>query len=550
MTVTIFEDTGNLPASPFHEGEQVLQEQMGAHGVAIWAREAIRGFMPDQHREFFAGLPFLIVSARDAMGRPWATLLEGEEEFVSSPEDTLLHIGGGPVRGDALDTALVEGADIGILGIELATRRRNRANGRIRSAGEGAIAVAIDQSFGNCPQYIRERNWWRVPEEPDATAVRRKRLTASQMSWIGCADTFFIASGYRGEDDNPAYGMDVSHRGGESGFVELLDGRTIRFPDYAGNRYYNTLGNIALDPRAGLLFVDFSTGSLLQLTGRARIGRDPGELRKFPGAQQLVTFEIEEIVELGSALQLRWQEDAASARSLRLVEKKRESADVTSFIFEARDRGALPAFKAGQHLPVELKIPGLSGTVQRTYSLSGSPFDQRYRISVKRETGGLVSTFLHDVLEVGAVLESGNPAGDFVLPDDADPLVLVSAGIGLTPMLSMLHSVTLDGGRRLVWFVHGARNGEHHPLRNEVTSLVEGRSDIRTHTFYSRPLASDVPGRDFDTQGHITGAFLAALTQRPETRYYLCGPAAFLAKVKSELEAAGVPESRIRHEAF
>ncbi|PVB61018.1 pyridoxamine 5'-phosphate oxidase family protein [Labrenzia sp. 011] len=539
-----------VPAWPFHEGEQILQHRMGARGVEDWAGKAIRSYMPDQHRRFFAGLPFLVVSARDAAGRPWATLLEGEDGFVSSPEDTLLDIRSGPVSGDALEGAFTGNADIGILGIELATRRRNRANGRVRSARAGAFTVAIDQSFGNCPQYIRERTWWRGPAEPVAAVARTRELTVAQMSWIGRADTFFIASGFRGAGVNPAYGMDVSHRGGERGFVDVADDRTIRFPDYAGNRFYNTLGNVAIDPRAGLLFVDFSTGSLLQLTGRAGISRSPEELRQFAGAQQIVTFEIGEVVELASALRLRWQQDAASVRSLRLVEKTRETADVTSFVFEARDHGPLPAFRAGQHLPVELNIAGRGGKVQRTYSLSGAPADPRYRISVKREPGGLASAFLHDGLDIGAIVESRTPAGDFVLPDGPEPLVLVSAGIGITPMLSILHAVAREDVPRPVWFVHGARDGAHLPFRREVAGLVGGRDNMRMHIFLSRPLDEDVPGRDFDTRGHISGGFLTALAGRRDARYLLCGPAAFLAKVKAELEAEGVPDSRIRYETF
>jgi ferredoxin-NADP reductase/predicted pyridoxine 5'-phosphate oxidase superfamily flavin-nucleotide-binding protein len=536
--------------SPFHEGERRIQEKLGERDIETFARKVIRPFLPDQHRRFFTEQPFVVVAARDGDGRPWATVLESPEGVASSPDPEHLDIKAVPVPGDALEGALTWGADIGLLGIELATRRRNRVNGKVAGANRGGIRFAVGQSFGNCPQYIRDRAVWWSPEVPHGRATRGKVLTRRQKDWIASADTFFLATGYRGDGDDASFGMDASHRGGERGFVEVLSGTKIRFPDYAGNRYYNTLGNILLDRRAGFLFLDFATGSLLQLTGRAEIDWDSADVAGFPGARQLVTLEIDGIVELSSALRLRWQEDAASARSLRLVEKHRESADVVSFVFEARDGGALPVFKAGQYLPVELRIPGLGGRVERTYSLSGSPFDPRYRVSVKREPGGLASTYLHDGLEVGAIVESRIPSGDFVLPDEPVPLVLVSAGIGVTPMLSMLHALTREEGGREVWFVHGARDGDHHPFKEEVAALTGGRADVRSHIFYSRPLASDVEGRDFDDAGRITGDFLVSLTSRQGVHYLLCGPAGFLAKVKSELEGQGVLESRIRFETF
>jgi len=543
-------EAGGEAAPLFHDGERRVQERMGTRGIEAWARTAIRSRMPDQHRAFYAAQPFLIVSARDGKGRPWATVLEGKEGFVSSSKDTVLEIHGKPVSGDALEGAFQPGADAGILGIELATRRRNRANGRVlETSGEG-FALGVDLAFGNCPQYIRARAFRRVRQAPAVAVSRGSALTASQKTWIATADTFFIASGYRGTGEHPGFGMDVSHRGGARGVVEVLGDRRIRFPDFAGNKLYNTLGNILADPRAGFLFLDFSTGSLLQLTGRAEIERDPDELRKYPDAQQFVSLEIEEIVELTSALRLRWQEEAASARSLRLIEKKRENADVTSFVFEARDGGPLPEFKAGQHLPVELKLPGAGKKLLRTYSLSGPPADPRYRISVKRLPDGAASRLLHDALEPGAIVECQGPAGDFTLPEGEDPLVLVSAGIGITPLLAMLHQLAGEGGSRPVWFVHGVRDGEHHPFREEVRRLVEGRAAIQALTWYSGPLASDVHGRDYDRPGRITVDALVALTDPARAHYLLCGPAGFLADMTSGLERRGVPESRIRSESF
>lgn len=537
-------------ASPFHAGEQQVQERLGVRDIEDWARKVVRPTLPEQHRAFYEALPFLVAAARDAEGRPWPTLLVGEEGFVSSPDARTLSIAARLVPGDALQGSLAAGADLGILGIELATRRRNRVNGRVAEDGAGDLVFAVDQAFGNCPQYIREREWHRVEGVPAGTPLRGMRLTPSQRAWVSNADTFFIASGHRGDGDSPAYGMDASHRGGDPGFVQVASETRLVFPDYAGNNHYNTIGNLVLDPRVGLLFVDFETGSLLQLTGRATIDWDSDAVARIPGARRLVAVDIEEIVELPAAVPLRWDASAESVRSLRLVEKTRESADVTSFVFEARDGGPLHTFRAGQHLPIELHVPGVEEPVRRTYSLSGAPSDGRYRISVKREPLGLASRHLHDQVGVGTILDARKPAGDFLLPCSKCPVVLVSAGVGVTPLASMLHDLAARNSGRPVWFVHGVRDGAHHPLADEIRALAGRNPNIRVHAAYSRPGPQDRPGTHYDSAGRVDGALLERLVGDLDAHFMLCGPTAFMAQVQTDLEERGVCPERIHTETF
>lgn len=538
--------------SPFHAGEQDVQARLGVRDIEDWARKVVRPYMPEQHRDFHTSLPFLVAAARDGDGRPWVTLLTGPDGFVTAPDPRTLAIDAEPVAGDALAGAFVPGADIGILGIELATRRRNRVNGRLAATGSsvGAKLFAVDQTFGNCPQYIREREWRRVEGIPAAAPRRGSSLTSSQQAWIAAADTFFIASGHRGEGENPAFGMDASHRGGDPGFIRLIGDRRLVFPDYAGNKHFNTIGNLVLDPRIGLLFVDFESGSLLQLTGRASIDWDSDAVAGFPGARRLVAVDIDAVVELPSALPLRWDASADSVHSLRLAEKIAESDDVTSFVFEARDGGPLPPFEAGQHLPIELDLPDLDAPVRRTYSLSGPPAGDRYRISVKRQPHGVASRHLHDRLEPGAIIDARKPAGEFLLPCGECPVVLVSAGVGLTPMVSMLHALTADGDSGPVWFVHGARDGAHHPLADEVRALAAARPDTQLHIAYSRPRPQDRAGVDYDSEGRVDGALLAGLAGDHDAHYLLCGPTAFMAEVQSDLERRGIPPEQIHTETF
>ena len=173
-------------AGPFHAGELAAQARMGHGDIAGWARRAIRPFMPDQHRRFFADQPFLAAAARDGEGRPWATLLAGGQGSIASPDPTTLAIDAKPVKGDALEGAFRAGAKVGLLGLEFATRRRNRVNGRIAAVDAGGLQFKVDQSFGNCPQHIRERLLRRVAAKPSAAAAspaatraRRRRPKAS-----------------------------------------------------------------------------------------------------------------------------------------------------------------------------------------------------------------------------------------------------------------------------------------------------------------------------------------------------------------------------------
>ena len=524
----------------FHSGERAVQQRVGVSETMQWAQAAIRPFMPPQHRHFYAALPFMVAAARDERGRPWATVLTGPDGFVTTPDDRTLHINAKPVPGDAL-TDLFErpGDDIGLLGIEFSTRRRNRVNGRIGGSAASGV-VHVDQTFGNCPQYIREREWRRVAPEPGKTR-RSATLTPKQQTWIRNADTLFFATGYRGEGDNPAFGMDASHRGGERGFVQVIDAQTIEVPDYAGNNFFNTIGNLLADPGIGVLFIDFVQGSMLQISGRADI-----EWETSTGSNRTVRIHIDEVVELPGALSLRWSTDADTERQLRLVRRIRESEDVTSFYFAARDGNRLPKRVAGQHLPIELRIDGDNHAQLRTYTLSNAPTDSLYRISVKREPNGRVSRYLHDELEEGAVIFAKPPAGDFVLPPGDDRVVLISAGIGITPFLSMLHELA-DHETRPISLLHAARDAAHNPFSQEIEQLMARRPGIERHVSFSQPQSHDT---GHDGVGRIDDKLLERFVHGDRTHYFVCGPASFMTQIGEALVQRGVDELRIHTESF
>ena len=255
---------------PFNADEQAAQTLAGYR----MGRAPVRPFLPEQHREFFGLLPYLFTATPDAQGWPMATVLTGSPGFVASPDPTTLHIDALPREGDPAAPGFGAGADIGLLGIDLSTRRRNRANGRIVKRDE-RLTVRIAQSFGNCPQYIQTRKV--VGRDRTAGPVETLAgLDEAARDLIESADTFFVASRGRAELGAEG-GFDMSHRGGRPGFVGV-HGDTLAIPDFSGNRFFNTLGNLLGDPRAGLLFVNFGTGDVLQLQGTATIDWHPGQV--------------------------------------------------------------------------------------------------------------------------------------------------------------------------------------------------------------------------------------------------------------------------------
>ena len=251
-----------------------------------------------------------------------------------------------------------------------------------------------------------------------------------------------------------------------------------------------------------------------------------------------------------------WQE----WRSFVVQRKHPESVEITSFELRPVEGGPLPPYLAGQFLTLELQIPGEAKPVLRTYSLSDFPggdaeFDH-YRISVKREPApkgldvqpGLASNFLHDHVKEGTALRVRRPAGSFVLETcSSEPIVLVSNGVGITPMLAMLKAAVAQCPERQIWFVHGCRNSEYHAFRADVEGLTSSRPNLHLHVAYSRPLDGDEG--HYQSQGYVDGALLQQLVQG-QAAYYLCGSPAFMDSLVTALEQAGVQPAAIRFERF
>ena len=793
--------------SPFHPGEKEIQSRLGLEEkMEDLGRRMIRDHMPEAHQAFFSGLPLLIVGTIDPVGRPWASALAGEPGFVRAAGSRALDVTARPIYGDPLGESLVDGTDLGALGLEFQSRRRNRVNGKVSRRNPDGFQIQVAQSFGNCPKYIQARQpvpGGGVESIGEKRPVHRaEALTKDQAAIVARADTLFIASQFSEDAADWSHGVDVSHRGGKPGFVLVAHETLLLLPDYSGNCMFNTLGNIAVNPKCGLLFIDFDSGDTLQLMGEAEILWEPAHTGRFPGAKRVLAFSVEEALQIERALPFTWEfqgyspvfggfeaVDAAGeataalppmtlksvnvsmpkdivhngkvvttgifkepvegrvrlrrlnldgdgqadlwghggafravyvysfenyaywARELgrddftigqfgenftvegmleddihvgdvfrvgsalvevsqprvpcyklamkmgiegfqnqflasgrmgfyfRVLEegevgagdmielvtrdpqamtvravndllyfdkenleatgkaldipalshgwkgsfeerlakaapagareryrsfvvdrKEPESETITSFYLVPEDGAALPPFLPGQFLTFELSIPGQPKPVLRTYSLSDSPDNDYYRVSIKREPApadrpdlapGLSSNYFHDEVGIGAKIRVGAPRGKFHLDPEGDrPVVLLSAGVGLTPMISMMNAIVQSGSRRPVWFIHGARDGREHAMGAQVRRMAAANETVHAHIRYSQPAADDIEGRDYDGRGRVDVALLKQVLPFDDYEFYLCGPTPFMRSLYCSLLSLDVSEKRIHYEFF
>ena len=322
---------------PYHPGELEVQARAGEFNEAVTNSAAIRSAVPPALARFLPTLRWVVLGAADGGGEMWATALFGRPGFLHAAGDTEIRIDSGMDPGDPVaEIATVGGTPsagwpyvtpaghpVGLLAIDLSRRFRARINGTVHPDGQG-LTVRAHQVYANCMKYIQRRDLEPVADvpgasgqrgEPQSPAVPRQphrqasaarrgaALEDEDVATIAAADTFFVATLAPGP--GPTFGADASHRGGHPGFLELVSRDVVRFPDYPGNSMFNTLGNLEVDPRCGLLVPDFGTGDLLYLSGTAEVDDDPARVEQHPGARRLVTMSINRVVRRWSALPLR-----------------------------------------------------------------------------------------------------------------------------------------------------------------------------------------------------------------------------------------------------
>jgi uncharacterized protein len=563
--------------SPFHAGEREIQQRLGVRErMEAFGRKVIRPYLPQQHQDFYQQLPFLLLGFMDSAGNPWASLLGGAPGFIQSPDALSLQMQARPLPGDPLAAALKAGAKLGLLGIELVNRRRNRLSARIRRYQQGLLDLDVVQSFGNCPQYIQARDLhWRDKHQP-GPVEKFQTLSGEHRALIQASDTFFVASASSGDpavELSASGGVDVSHRGGQPGFVKVSSDGLLTIPDFPGNNHFNTLGNFLQYPRAGLLFIDFERGDLLSLTGRAEILWDSPETAVFEGAQRFWTFRPDSGVLLRAALPFRFGHPEPSMNThltgdWQQAQRKRETAayqdqwlnceisrrvdeggDIRSFYLQPQ----LPAKftqLAGQFLTVRARIDGKN--LSRTYTLSSGPADGEYRISVKRD--GVFSSYLHDQLQPGQRIQARAPQGEFYFDATRnEPALLVGAGVGITPMVAMARHLVAEGvrtrHRRPVSLVAIARGQQDMAFYNELVELAQlSQGALNIVWCLTQSNGNTVPG--VSHYRRPDRAFYAQLLNAAHHQVFLCGPAPFMQDTYTLLRDLGVSDPDILAESF
>ena len=291
---------------PYHEGESEVQERVGVEKRAKSAGRVISDKIPNGALKFVDKQPMVYVSSQDDEKNIWTSMLTGKPGFVTAVDEQNVKIDLPAIVSSKLDPFwenIRKCPNVGMLFIELATRRRLRVNGTV-SIFDKHLHISVEQAYPNCPKYIQRREVEVVGTDDNLSdsKIKGTSLTNDLNAWIKHSDTFFVGSS-DGKDN-----LDASHRGGNPGFVQIVNDTTLKIPDYQGNSMFNTLGNLMSNPKAGLLFVDFKEGKTLQLTGEAEIIWEEQDVEEITGGtRRFWKFHISEWIQIDSLKGVHWK---------------------------------------------------------------------------------------------------------------------------------------------------------------------------------------------------------------------------------------------------
>ena len=257
----------------FHQGELLIQAESGVdQRIHKMGNKLIRDHIIDQHKEFFEHLSYVFIALHDEYGRPWVSVVQGDSGFIDSPDQKTLNISGEVIAKEALCLQTHNDMPIGIVGLDLSNRRRNRLNGNLNAGSrDDFLSISVAHSFGNCPKYIQVRDFISsfrqgISEQQQGVQQHFCEFSEHDINLITQADTLFIAS-----SEKPGGDLDVNHRGGKPNFVHVENNKQFWFNDYPGNNYFQTFGNIHIHSNIGLMFIDFDSGDLLLMSGKAHL---------------------------------------------------------------------------------------------------------------------------------------------------------------------------------------------------------------------------------------------------------------------------------------
>lgn len=528
----------------FHEGELQVQtlakeSEIAQRNAAVVSQHIIQGALP-----FIAQQMMVVVSSISESGQIWTSILFGEPGFIQAPDDKTVLINPAQMikqSSDPLWRNIALNSEVGLLIIELSTRRRLRVNGNINKRPDGQFTISVAQSYPNCPKYIQRRQpslsekalTYETPLPKTGTT-----FTQEQETLIANADSFFVGSGVIGHHN------DASYRGGEPGFVNILSSHQLVIPDYKGNSMFNTLGNFQSNPHAGLVFIDFENSKLVQMTGKAKVLWDQqDDINQTGGTKRYWQFDLTNWQETTLPKEIHWsffdysphnpKAETIKNVALKVVKTEQLSERIKLFRFTDKNGGLLPAFEPGAHLPIEIQLP--AEKIKRHYSIISSSDDNRfYEIAVQQEkqgSGG--SNYLHEHLNVGDEINSSPPKNEFSLTSKGKHHVLIAGGIGITPILSLLRDLS---ERKESFELHySVKHEKDVVFAKEIWHLAGDKAH-----FY---ITQGENAQRLDIHSLLA-------EKNKQNHIYMCGPTGLLTEIKDQAEQKGWQETHLHYESF
>ncbi|WP_086930755.1 pyridoxamine 5'-phosphate oxidase family protein [Agarilytica rhodophyticola] len=560
-------------ATSYHRGELAAQDKAGTRGaaaeLAVGKRSALN--FSSNHDAFLAAQSFAVLSSVNLKnGQVWVSPLFGKEGDLTAISENEIAISTHCIPENDMLNTLESGSPLSLLGIDLKRRIRHRING-LASISENDLGIGfnlqVNEYSPNCPKYINRREIiyntkGAPPINREAKRKERATLTDDDQAFIQSMDTLWIGS-YA-----PGVGADCNHRGGKPGFIRATSPSTIEWPEYRGNGMFFTSGNLEVYDRTGVTLVDFETGSMIQMTGRAVVNWNHDG--RYEGASRSITFHIEHLIRTDHVTSHRWKRLDYSPYNPAISGKETVSSDsefpvvatLAKIVEESENvktfRFVVPrrlAFLPGQYATFEFKhIPNGSASEVRTWTLSETPNsisgDNTLDITVKRIPKGLVTNWLHDHAELGLEVQLNGIQGEMTAvrmdaatkqPVVHNNLLLLSAGIGITPNLAMVRGVGAFSlqDQTTITMIHVERNTKD--LINQQELLRRARS--YPHFNYTNIITSQ--------QGRLNKEQLQKLVPHAEHQHaYICGPTLFMNDMTQMLVSIGVPAANVYTESF
>lgn len=536
--------------SPFHPGELAVQALANEADVAQRNGTVVSNHIIKGALLFIAQQSMTVVSSTDESNQIWTSVLFGEPGFINAQDDQHILLDRHKIiqqSHDPLWSNIEHNTQVGLVIIELSTRRRLRVNGNIKRLTDGQYEITVAQAYPNCPKYIQRRQP-NIPKSVLSYIAPKPNfgaeLTLKQQELIAHSDSFFVGSGVANHHN------DASYRGGDPGFVTIVNNQQLLIPDYKGNSMFNTLGNFESNPHAGLVFIDFEQNQLLQLTGTAKVLWDQiDENNATGGTQRYWHFNVTAWQETELPPTLNWTFFEYSPHNpkplvteelfLVISDIVQKSANIKLFKLMAKDGGILPAFEPGSHLPIEVELSA-NNTERRHYSIVSSSHDNRfYEIAVQQEKlGGGGSNYMHEKLRIGQIVKADFPVNEFSLSSAGKHHILIAGGIGITPILSMLRELTENNESFELHY--SVKTDDDLAFKEEIIEL----SGNNAHFYVTKRHSAQ------ETSPTRINLNSLLAESRKSSHVYMCGPVRMITAVKDTAYENNWQVSHIHYESF